>query len=154
MTLMFSFGDLIVNLSEGKYVETEEIFNLANLGISTLYNVFKILIAKEIEIIDELATDYFRTISIVSIVEDLLYKSYAAFIGEIKVIVTTFHEQYEFSGKFDINGNKEGKYWASKKAYFKSPFLIAVPEDNKTTLNFKIYEDGIFKDIEESGFMY
>ena len=49
---------------------------------------------------------------------------------------------------------KEGKYRASKKAYFKSPFLVAVPEDNKTTLNFKIYEDGIFKDIEESRFMY
>ena len=154
MTFMFSFGDLIANWSEGKYVETEEKFNLVNLGISTFYNGYQILVGKRIEIIDELASGYFRTISIVSIVEDLLYKSYAAFIGEIKVIVTTFHEQYEFSGKFDINGNKEGKYRASKKAYFKSPFLVAVPEDNKTTLNFKIYEDGIFKDIEESRFMY
>ncbi|MCI8765992.1 MAG: hypothetical protein HFG58_15845 [Lachnospiraceae bacterium] len=154
MTFMFSFGDLIANLLEEKYVETEEKFNLVNLGISTFYNGYQILVGKRIEIIDELASGYFRTISIVSIVEDLLYKSYAAFIGEIKVIVTTFHEQYEFSGKFDIKGNKEGKYRASKKAYFKSPFLTAVPEDNKTTLNFRIYEDGIFKNIEESGFMY
>ena len=50
--------------------------------------------------------------------------------------------------------NNQGKYRASKKAYFKSPFLTAVPEDNKTTLNFRIYEDSVFKDIEKSGFMY
>ncbi|GLB29246.1 hypothetical protein LAD12857_11690 [Lacrimispora amygdalina] len=73
------------------------------------------------------------------------YNSYADFVGEISIIVSTYCEEYIFTGSYNILGNLTGKYTASKRPIQQSPFLTYVSNDNNTVINYKIYEDGIIK---------
>lgn len=74
--------------------------------------------------------------------------------ARLTIEVTTYKEHYTFSGNYDIFGRKEGDYTVSHRPYEKSSFLINAPEDNRTEIHYKIYEDGVFETSETSDIMY
>uniref|UniRef100_UPI0006D15D99 hypothetical protein n=1 Tax=Clostridium sp. NkU-1 TaxID=1095009 RepID=UPI0006D15D99 len=149
-----------IALSTASIVESEKVISWEQINdIQSLIDI-PIQIFKDsgeipyLESIAEISNVYGVTSTCFSILEALVYKSYANFVGEIKVTVSTYCEEYQFRGKYNIMGDKEGEYTSSYKPIQKSDFLLKVPEDNKTTIKYKIYEDGMFQTGEITDFMW
>lgn len=149
-TLALAFQDILESVKEGeKFLLNENGGTVLSVG-SVLYHIFY----KKGKILKKALNKATIIGSVITAIEDFTYKSYAAFIGEINVTVTTYHEQFTFSGKYNIFGNKEGDYSTNRHPYQKSIFIINSPEDNKTEIHYKIYEDGVFETSVESDIMY
>ena len=154
---------LTIVLSVADIIESEDFLTLDNVNsIEALSNVVyhNTKIMKEImkkatyNLVGEVLTQYSNTVTLFSILEDILYNSYANFVGEIKITISTYYEEYQFTGTYNIRGDKEGEYIPNNKPIQKSDFTQKVPSDNKTNIKYKIYEDGVFKKGEHTDFMW
>ncbi|MFW6680928.1 hypothetical protein ACOAOT_25195 [Lacrimispora sp. AGF001] len=154
---------LTIVLSVADIIESENFLTLDNVNsIEALSNVVyhNTKIMKEImkkatyDVVGEVLTQYSNTVTLFSILEDILYNSYANFVGEIKITISTYYEEYQFTGTYNIMGDKEGEYIPNNKPIQKSNFSQKVPSDNKTNIKYKIYEDGVFKKGEQTDFMW
>lgn len=154
VTMVLSVADII----ESEDFLTWDNFNSIEAIGSTLYDKIpklEKLIGKVVhKLVADLLSQYSKISTIFTIVQDLMYNSYANFVGEIKVTVSTYCEEYQFKGTYNIMGDKEGDYNSNCKPIQKSNFLLQVPEDNRTTIKYKIYEDGIFQTGEHTDLMY
>ncbi len=154
VTIVLSTADII----ESENFLTWDNFNSYEAISSALYeNIPKLeKIMGEVvhKVVGDLLAQYSKTATAFTIVQDFVYNSYANFVGEIKVTVSTFCKEYQFKGTYNIMGDKEGDYTFNHKPIQKSNFLLQVPEDNKTTIKYKIYEDGMFQTGEITDFMW
>lgn len=152
-TLGLSFQSLV---ESENFLSTDNINPAVAIGGTIYSNLVEFgYITSEIGLGAGLMIDtYNKVATLVTIFQDLTYKSYAAFIGEIKIKVTTFCEHYEIKGTYNILGMREGDIVINRTPYTKSDFLLGPPEDNRTKINYRIYEDGIFNDGEYSDIMY
>ncbi len=85
-----------------------------------LYIIIQTLILKKVgnvvyETVGTALAQYSNAATVFSIIQDLLYNSYANFVGEIKVTVRTYCEEYQFKGKYNIMGDIEGDYMPNCK---------------------------------------
>lgn len=154
---------LTIVLSVADIIESENFLTLDNVNSieaigNVIYHNSNIILKKVGNVVYESVgtalAQYSNAATVFSIIQDLLYNSYANFVGEIKVTVSTYCEEYQFKGKYNIMGDIEGDYMPNCKPIQKSNFILQVPEDNKTTINYKIFEDGMFKTGEFSDFMW
>ncbi len=154
---------LTVVISTAEIIESEEFLTWDNLNsfegiVSTLYDdipLIKNILGEVIhKSVGSFLTQYSNIATVFSVIQDLIYESYANFIGEIKITVSTYCEEYQFKGTYNIMGDKEGDYTSDYKPIQKSNFLLQVPEDNRTTIKYKIYKDGMFQIGEQTELMY
>ena len=148
-TMIMSMGDIIEEAKEqGEILSLDNFNSLEAIG-TTIYRKFI-----KTGIIGEFAAQYATVATVFTLFEDITYTTYANFVGEIKLTISTFREEYEFTGTYNIMGEKEGSYISNCKTIQKSIFLQNPPQDNKTTIKYKIFEDGIFKEGEQTEFMW
>ncbi|WP_349674209.1 hypothetical protein [Lacrimispora sp.] len=154
---------LTIVISSAEIIESEEFLTWDNFDsfegiVSTLYDdipLIKNIMGEVIhKSVGNLIAQYSNIATIFNIIQDLLYESYANFVGEIKVTVSTYCEEYQFKGTYNIMGEREGENTLSYRPIQKSNFLLQVPEDNKTTIKYKIYKDGMFQAGEYTDLMY
>ena len=96
-------------------------------------------------ILKDVLSKYFYIATALSILQNIIYKSYVAFVGEIKISITTFFVQYKISGRFDINGEQVEPFKASNLCYQTMKVMSGEASELRTTIYYKIYENGIFE---------
>ncbi|MDK2811475.1 hypothetical protein [Lacrimispora amygdalina] len=154
VTMVLSVADII----ESEDFLTWDNFNSFEAIGSTLFETIPIIKKTMDNVVHKVFVDllgyYAKIATVFTIFEDLFYNSHAYFAGEIKITISTYCEEYQFKGTYNIMGDKEGVYSGSCKPIEKSKFLLQVPEDNRTAIKYKIYEDGIFQKGEFNDIMY
>ncbi|MGC6178035.1 hypothetical protein [Lacrimispora sp. 38-1] len=150
LTIVLSLADII---ESGEFLTYDNFNSIEAIGNIVYHKIVKSgeSLAKTI---GKSVSQYSNIATVFTILQDVFYKSYANFVGEIIITVSTYYEEYQFKGNYDILGNKNGEYTPSCKPVQKSIFLQTVPEDNKTTIKYKVYEDGMFQTGEHTDFMW
>lgn len=150
LTIVLSLADII---ESGEFLTYDNFNSIEAIGNIVYHKIVKSgeSLAKTI---GKSVSQYSNIATVFTILQDVFYKSYANFVGEIIITVSTYYEEYQFKGNYDILGNRNGEYTPSCKPVQKSIFLQTVPEDNKTTIKYKVYEDGMFQTGEHTDFMW
>ena len=141
-TVIFSFSDIVVNTTEQGTIATMDNFNPGEALGNVVYSIYK---RNKRDLFGDSLTNYSNAVAILSILQDIIYKSYAAFAGEIKISITTFFVQYKISGRFDINGEQVEPFKASNLCYQTMKVMSGEASELRTTIYYKIYENGIFE---------
>lgn len=141
-TIYFGVGEIIESAEVLSRENINNFQSLIDIPVQILKESGKIPNLESLAYIGGL---YGMVVSCFNIFESLVYNSYADFTGEIDIIVSTYCEEYKFTGTYNIFGDLTGDYTADKKPIQQSPFLNYAPSDNNTVISYKIYEDGIIK---------
>ena len=80
--------------------------------------------------------------TIVSVIEDLLYNSYANFVGRITIRTCSFLEKFECSCNYNIEGYRESEY-SFTQCMLPTPVTGSdYVKKNNACIDYKIYEEG------------
>lgn len=85
-----------------------------------------------------------NAVSLWGALSNLLYKSYAYFVGEIKVNIYTFNYKYQYYGRYDIQGNKIDAYSYNRSTSDGSIYRMKIPRGNNL-ISFNIYDGSYFQ---------
>ncbi len=141
---IFSFSDVVVNTTEHGTILTLDNINPGEALINIAYSLYRGDATQDFW--GDTLSNYSNTVAAISILQDIVYKSYAAFVGEIKISVTTFFVKYKISGRFDINGEQVEPFKASNLCYQTIKVMPKEASELRTIIHYKIYENGIFEE--------